>query len=87
MSQKSVSIQNIIVNDNTVNTLIQYFFNKAYTAGILSLAEASKMFELVQHLNKKTMAKKVEKHTNDETFAYLNKLELEISEKEKNEEN
>ena len=78
MSQKSVPIQNIIVNDNTVNTLIQHFFNRAYGAGILSLAEASKMFELVQYLNKKSIVTNIEK---------LNKVELEISEKEKNEEN
>ena len=40
--------------------------------------EASKMFELVQYLNKKSIVTNVEN---------LNKVELEISEKEKNEEN
>tara|TARA_Y100001933_G_C18652759_1_gene419307 strand:+ start:150 stop:371 length:222 start_codon:yes stop_codon:yes gene_type:complete len=72
MSENKVAIQNVVVNDKTVNPLIQHFFNKAYSAGILSLAEASKMYELVEYLNKKSMEKNVQK---------LNKVELEISEK------
>ena len=78
MSEKAVPIQDVVINDNSVYPLIQHFFNRAYGAGILSLAEASKMFELVQYLNKKSIVTNIEK---------LNKVELEISEKEKNEEN